>query len=124
MANKHRGQVALEADGETYVVSFSVNAMCELEELQDRSVVDIMTELEKVRHDFTKLRMQTVRSIVWAALRDHHPDTSMKDAGDIISAAGVPVVMAKIAEAIMLGFPQAPAGSAEGKAPAKARARG
>ncbi len=124
MANQHRGQVALQAGDEAYVVSFSINAMCELEGLLDRSVIDIMTELEMSRDDFTKLRMQTVRAIVWASLRDHHPDTSMKDAGDIISAAGVPVVMAKIAEAIMLSFPQTPAGSAVGKAPAKARARG
>jgi hypothetical protein len=115
MANKHRGEVALEADGKTFKIAFSINAMCELEDLLNRSIVEVMTELEGARENFARLRIKTVRAIVWASLRDHHPESTMEDAGDIVTAAGVPAVMAKIAEAIILAFPPQSAGSAEGK---------
>lgn len=124
MANPHRGEVPLQAGGAHYKISFSINAMCMLEDHFDRSVVEIMGELESARDNPASLRIKTVRAIVWAALQDHHPDTSLEQAGDIVSLAGVPVVMAKIAEAITLAFPSQPAGSAEGKGRPKRAAGG
>lgn len=124
MTNPHRGEVALVAGGTSYKISFSINAMCVLEDHFDRSVVEIMGELESARDNPGSLRIKTVRAIVWAALQDHHPDTTLEQTGDIVSQAGVPVVMAKIAEAITLAFPPQTGGSAGGKGKPKRAAAG
>lgn len=102
MANPHRGQVALHAGDDTYTLSFSVNAICALEEALDMPVAKIGGMLD----DPDKMRMALMRTVVWAALQDHHDALSEKDAGLVISAAGIGPTMAKIGEAFQLAFPQ------------------
>lgn len=99
MANPKRGEVALDVGDQTYKLSFSVSALCELEDALDMSVAKIGELLS----DPANLRMDTVRKVIWAALRDHHEEIDIKQAGKL--ATDIPLVMSKIGEAFQLAFP-------------------
>lgn len=103
MANPYRGVVELQAGGETYRLSFSVNALCELEEQLDKPVAEIIASIQNPE----QLRISSVRALIWAALRDHHDQLTIKDAGQITTDAGFQVAVAKVGEAIRLAFPEA-----------------
>lgn len=103
MANPNRGQVALTVGELELKLSFSVNALCELEDLLGQPVAKIAAGLK----DPENVRLATVRALVWAALRDHHDEVTLKGAGTIASDAGVPAVMAAVGKAFSLAFPEA-----------------
>lgn len=115
MANPNRGEVALLVGDQEYKLAFSINAICELEDAMDMPVAKIADRL----NDAENIRMSLIRTVVWAALRDHHEDVSAKEAGRIASTVGVPAVMEAIGKAFTLAFPEA-----QGKAnPQKAAKR-
>lgn len=99
--NQHRGSVALQAGNVAYTLSFSVNALCELEEALDKPVAKIADTLGKPE----AIRLSTVRVLVWAALRDHHESVDIKAAGNIVTDAGMAETMAAIGKAFTLAFP-------------------
>ncbi len=107
MANPARGSVPLQAGDRAYTVSFSVNAICELESAFDQPVAKIAGMLSEPEN----IRMSTVRSIIWAGLRDHHEDMEVREAGQIMSDAGMPACMEAIGAAFALAFPQEEASS-------------
>lgn len=110
MANAHRGTVALQAGDRAYTLSFSVNALCELEDALDKPVAEIVATLQ----DPAKLRLGTVRQFLWAGLLDHHKDVTVEQAGEIATDAGFSIAVEKIGAAIELAFPVADKG-AKGK---------
>jgi hypothetical protein len=114
MANNHRGSVALQAGSVPYTLSFSVNALCELEDAFNQPVAKIAETLGKPE----SIRLSTVRTLVWAALRDHHEEMDIKAAGDVVTDAGMAKTMAAIGKAFELAFP-APSGKEN---PRKAKA--
>src|SRR5690606_20676187 len=102
MANPYRGSVALQVGDQAYTLSFSVNALCELEDLLEMSVAKVGA----IMNDPEGVRMTTVRALVWGALRDHHSEIDLKGAGDIASTAGIPACMEAIGKAFRLAFPR------------------
>lgn len=102
MANPHRGSVALQAGEKAYTLSFSINAICELEDALDKPVAQIAEGLRDERN----VRMSTVRSVIWAALLDHHA-VSLEEAGAIASEAGIAACMEAVGRAFSLAFPEA-----------------
>lgn len=106
MANLNRGQVALPVGDQEYTLSFSINAVCELEDALDMPVAKIADAL----NDQSNVRMSMIRTVIWAALRDHHEDVTIKEAGRIASDAGIPIVMEAIGRAFAAAFPQEAAG--------------
>lgn len=111
MANPLRGEVAMTAGDATYKLCFSVNAICALEGLLDKSVNEIIESLQ----DKKKVRLQTVRALVWAALSGNHPEITLKEAGSIAQIAGTAAAMEKVTEAIALAFPAPEAKSDEAR---------
>lgn len=105
MANPNRGEVVLFSGAKEYVLSFSINALCELEDLLGSSVIEIAAQL----NDRSAIQMKTIRAMVWAGLRDKHSECSLTDAGTIITQAGVPETLAAIGSAFSAAFPDAPA---------------
>lgn len=103
MANPHRGEVALKVGDLDYTLSFSINAICELEDALDMPVAKIADMM----NDSSNLRMSLIRTVVWAALGDHHEGITPKEAGQIATQAGIPTVMEAIGEAFTLAFPEA-----------------
>jgi len=113
MANQNRGEVTLPVGDKEYKLAFSVNALCELEDALDMPVAKI----GELLNDSANLRMGTVRKVIWAALRDHHEEIDLKEAGKL--ATDIPLVMSKIGEAFRLAFPS---GGGNDSRPPKAKA--
>lgn len=99
MANKLRGEVGFEADGKSYTLAFSINALCQMEDRIGVSVADVGTALSGKR------RYSTLRSLFWCALCDYHPGLTEQDAGRIMAAIGTNKADALVAEAFKLAFP-------------------
>jgi hypothetical protein len=119
MANSVKGEVSVEADGETkgitfephsdrlpenlrgrYTLLFSINALCELEEKMGGAVTDIASLAMGGK------RFTTIRNVFWAGLRDYHPDITLQDAGRIITAIGLEKADEAIGLAFGLTFPE------------------
>lgn len=85
MPNALKGEVEFEAGGETYTLVLDFNALCELEGAltpgDDRN------------------GPRASRATLWAALRRHHRNLSLNDAGDLIEALTMPRVRELIREA-------------------------
>lgn len=84
------------ADAE-YTLKFSTNAICELEERLDKGLNTIIANMERVA---------TVRALLWAGLRAHHPDVTIATAGELIDLAGVAPVTEAIGKALTAAFPK------------------
>lgn len=105
MANKSRGEVAFEAGGKTYTLRLSVNAIAEIEDLLGGlGIAEITASLAK------SPKLGTLRALVWGGLRQHHPDLSLFDAGDIIGDVGVTRTSEIIGESLAAAFPEATEG--------------
>lgn len=114
MANKHRGEVSLQALGQTWKLRFSTNSLCELEEQAGEPLQSLAGKMDNPE----TARIGTLRAILWAGLLDNHEGITLRQAGDIIDDLGTADAGAKIGEAFQLAFPEA-----DGKAnPPRAKA--
>lgn len=102
MANPHRGEVEIEIEGKAYRLVFSTNAICEAEEVTNKSVLVLISTMDRV---------STIRAMFWAAIKEHQPGVSLKDAGNLMQQAGAGVVMRAVNEALALAFPKTEAKS-------------
>lgn len=102
MANKHRGEVGFSVDETDYTLRYSTNALCAMEDALDLGVNAVALLLA----DPSQVRMRIVRAVFWAGLTDRHPEISQADAGDIISAIGIPKALDLLGRAFALAFPE------------------
>lgn len=100
MANALRGEKSFTADGRAYTVKFSINAICELEDALGLSVAELGTAMA----DPARLRIRMMRALLWAGLRDKHPEVTIEDAGRLLDD-GATRIMPVVAEAFALAFP-------------------
>jgi hypothetical protein len=118
MANPHKGDVELKAGDGVYVLRYSIDAICSIEDELDQGFPAIAVDLSNPG----KVRLSTIRHVLLAGLREHHPDVTLKQAGELIVAAGGAVqVLGRIAEAFALAFPET---EASGKKSPRQRANG
>ena len=103
MANPNRGGVAVRVGDDEWTFSFSINALCELEDLLDKPVARIVATLG----DPDNMRISDVRAMVWAALLDHQDGISLKEAGDVASKVGTMVCLEEVGKALEIAFPTA-----------------
>jgi hypothetical protein len=96
MPNPHKGEAAFEVDGVVYTLRLSTNAICELETAMDKGLDAIVGNMA---------RLSTVRGLLWAALRDHHPEITMAGAGILIDKAGMAAAMNAVTAALTAAFP-------------------
>lgn len=101
MANRQRGEVGFEADGQSYTLAFSINALCELEDAMKMEIENIGEKF-----DGGTVSMRDLRLMVWAGLSDHH-DVDLKEAGRITQAVGLTQMAELVVSAFRLTFPQA-----------------
>lgn len=87
MANRERGELTLVAGANRYVLRLTTNACCELEDMAGRLWPAILNGGQRGS-------LRDVRFILWAALREHHPDVAtadpdgLKAVGRVIDAGG------------------------------------
>lgn len=80
MANRFRGEVALPFAGQDYTAVMDFNALAEFEAAAGKSGFDFLGELGR-----DKAWAGDMRLMLWAALRQRHPDCSVQIAGAILS---------------------------------------
>lgn len=120
MANKQKGEVALSALGRDLTLKFSTNALCELEDLTDRSAIEIFQSMED-----GNVKISMMRKIVYCGLMHNKPffdsvdddlsgeafelqlDFMLHKVGVIIDEIGLPLIAGKVGEAVSLAFPDA-----------------
>lgn len=107
MANPHRGEVGVTISGKPFTLVFTTNALCELEDAINRSAFAAFGEILQATQNATVLRFSTLRAMLWAALRQHHAAVSLKEAGDLMEAAGIREVMGAMVKAMSAAMPQA-----------------
>lgn len=98
MANPARSEVALKVGDNDYTLKFSTNSICELEDRLDKGLNEIVRNMERVA---------TVRALLWAGLRHHHPEVTIAGAGEMIDSAGVGPITDAIGRALTAAFPPA-----------------
>ena len=103
MTNLARGAVTFEAGGKTYTLTYSTNAFCEIEQATSRSIKKIGMELL----DPDNLTINTLRTVVWGGLREHHPEITFADAGRLIDQLGMTNMLTLVLQAVAAAFPAA-----------------
>ena len=103
MANKHRGEYAFEANGQTYTVCFSSNALASAEDALGVGI----GEIGELLGDVSKLRIKTVRGLLWAGLSDHHKGLTVEDVGRIIDEVTINTALEIIGEGFSRALPDA-----------------
>src|SRR5690349_6880771 len=103
MSNPHKGEVELEAGGETYTLRFSIDDICAVEEKTGKGFVALASAMS----DPERMTVSGIRALLWGALRSSHPKVTLLDAGVLITkAGGVVAIVPKLAEALERAFPQ------------------
>lgn len=104
MANPHKGEVELVAGEERYTLRFSIDAICSLESSTGKGLPALIGEIS----DPDTMSVARLRDMLLAALAEHHPDITLKQAGElIVPAGGFIKVFEKVSEAIAVAFPAA-----------------
>lgn len=114
MANPIRGEVAVVADGNTYTLRLGMNAIVEIETALDIGIAQVTALFQG-----EGLKVGNMRLVLWAALRERHPDLTLEDAGDIMGHMGLADTIAKLGEAMQAAFPE----PAAGKKPSRPRTK-
>jgi hypothetical protein len=102
-----KGGVSFEADDKRYTMTFSINAMCEIEEELDMGITDIGEIMSA-----GQVRMKHLRAMFRAGLVDNHPDMTTAQAGDLMTELGPQRAADIIGEAFTAAFPSEKAGPA------------
>lgn len=109
MANKLRGEIKAELDGQEIILRLTTNAICEIEDADGRPINEIMTEIS----DIETMRMGTVRRMFWGMMLDAKPDATIQDAGALIDALRGRHTEV-LHDAVKAAFPAANRGDASG----------
>lgn len=105
MANPLRGEVEIVVGPRTYTLRLATNALIEAETLLDKGVGEIADMLQ----DPAAFRLGTARALLFAGLRERHPNLSLFDAGEIIGELGIAPIVQKLGESMAAAFPAAEA---------------
>lgn len=111
-ANPETGVVSFDASGEAYRLQFSIDAICTLEDLLDKSVADIGVQMARGR-------IGAIRAALWAGLREHHPKVTLQEAGDLLTDPALKggKVVELIGQALKLAFGDDESAKTEGDSP-------
>ena len=102
-----RGRVAFEAAGRSWWLSFSINALCVLEEEFEQTADAVGV------HFFgegAKPSLPDVRGFFWAGLQDHHPELTEREAGLVMTELGLARTGELVGRAFVGAFPPAAEG--------------
>jgi hypothetical protein len=106
MANPLKGEVDFPVGDETYRLRLSINEIIQVEDLLGVGIIQIANMF----NDVEALKAGSVRAVLWAALREHHPDVDLLKAGDIMATARLQPTIEHVGQALQAAFP-----TAEGK---------
>jgi hypothetical protein len=99
-ANPLRGEASFEAEGQSYTLAYDINALVLAEEASGLDMDQLLDRLDR------GLNLRVLRAVVWAGLQRDH-ECHLLRAGEIIGAAGIPVVAVAMRKGLMAAFPAA-----------------
>ena len=104
VTNPHKGDVGFKIGDKNYTLRYSNLALIKLEEMTNKGLYQIMTEMSKPE----SLRLGTVCALLWAGLQKHHPTITMDSAADLLDEfeGGTPEVIGLIDKAFGKAFSQ------------------
>lgn len=111
MANPFKGEVAIEVDGQSHKLSYSVNAIIELEEALGKPLEEIVAMMNGAP------RLRDMRVMFWAALIDHQPGVTLEDAKRILSRMSPNEMGEAIGRALTHSLPASEDGGASDRPP-------
>lgn len=128
MVNPHRGEYRVKIEGKDYVLRFSADTICDLEEALGMTLNQISEQMQ----DPAKLRMSVVRTMFCAGLSDKHAEFDDAARRTLFKALGPVEAVGHVAKAFGLAFgveeqdgaegsganPQQPGAVANGTGPA------
>lgn len=103
MANRHRGEVALEIEGKVYTLHAGINAVAEAENVF--STADRRVTYQEIAQHAINGSVTHIRALIWAMLRKHHRDLSLSDVGDLIDLAGMDAIERKFSDLVRANVP-------------------
>jgi hypothetical protein len=80
MGNRFKGEVSITIDGKVWTLVCDFNAMITFEEATGKDAMDAFEQAEE-----SDVSLPDLRHMVHAFLQAHHPDATLRDAGDIMS---------------------------------------
>lgn len=98
MANAERGEVGFEALGKSWVLRYSTNAMCEIEEALGEPILAIANQLQ----DESRVSIRTLRALFRHGVEGCE---DLKHAGELMDAIGFADAGQLIGEAFTRAFP-------------------
>jgi len=99
--NLLKGEVPLKAENKEYKLKFTTNALCELEDLLDMGISEI---LQASLGDI--LTLKQVRGMLYCACMEYHrEEVSLEFAGQIIDVAGYKETWTAVVNAIAACLP-------------------
>lgn len=102
MANRERGDVEFQSLDQSWTLKLGVNAMCEIEDATEKSILEIGELLNNPK----TVTIRLLRTVVWAALREYHGDIDVKQAGAVIDGIGMNEAGRLIGEAFTAATPK------------------
>jgi len=89
MGNKNaKGYVKVKADGKDWTVVCDFNALCDFEEETGENAMDFLDRLSPADDTAgSKVSASQMRILFWCALKQHHPDATKAQAGQVMTAA-------------------------------------
>ena len=120
--NPMLGEASVEIGGETLTLVINNTALLALEELTDRSFLDVVAEIIAAQEAKRLQKVGTMQALVWAALRAHHDEVSTEQAGALVLRHRA-ALMTAVFDALNAALPKEDADAGEAKPP-KAKNRG
>lgn len=80
MANAFRGEIGITHDGISYTLVLDFNALCDFEGETGKNALTVLEGMET-----GGVNASDLRALMWAALRQNHPDMTLALAGQILS---------------------------------------
>lgn len=104
MANPLRGEVSLQLDGKTYRLKWATNAICEFEDLMGGGLPTLGPMATSVK---------ALRAMIWAALREFHPEITLKQVTEWFDVHGIELFLDPIKKAMDLATEEKKVGNSK-----------
>lgn len=114
MANQERGELGFECGERRFVLKYSVNALCELEDALGMSI----RQFASLFKEPDSIRLKQVRAAMWSGLLEKQPGITQQQAGAIIEEITMMRAMDLVGQAMKaaFGFADSSVSEAEGDA--------
>jgi hypothetical protein len=100
MANPHKGEYRVNIEGKDYVLRFSADTVCDIEEQLKLTI----EELSQCMQDTKRLKMTLVRDLFVLGLSDKHPDLDEQARRLLFRGLGPVDAVSHVARAFALAF--------------------